>query len=580
MTLTDDLREEIFLGVEAKITQYEEYAPTHCTDPIDLTSLIGSCLFGKVVEPNYIVINLEKDAERYENTKKELLEKMGVTKFFHLKGTYGKDKQSAEEGLNTVLMYLRKFAPGISTEPVTINEFSEVSDEAVNIQDGPLGCYCSHMRSMIHGYENFEDYTVIIEDDISITDTSIIEKCLSFIPFDWDMVCLNAAPKNRTYPGPWYKLTDAFHSSHFYIVRNSSFPRLFGYCYPIDDQVDVLMANSVDDLNIYNIAYCVYQKNLSTNTQNNLHSLFTSPNYSYLRGELENIKRCIAFFVNKMLPDNEALSDTLVNDILYDIVFEAILGVDHTPHENKESFVLEHAEYADFQEYKELLISLDYFIRSSKKGDDPEEIAFGLLGAILHTIWSFKLHNTVDPSGQKLKAHAFGSSAHIYLSENKDVILKSYNEKLRWITDRHDDAGVIFEREREILRRVQGMDHVPKLLGNDLHSLRMSYCGESLYHDFILPSDWKEQIRETFDGLTQAGVYYPEFRLQNILVLDGKVSFVDFGLAELNSQRSNEDNCLHFTSILDLIDQRFKVEPDLERRRKLLSNLFRNQGRR
>jgi hypothetical protein len=57
-----------------------------------------------------------------------------------------------------------------------MNDFSEINDPNIYIQDGPLACYCSHVRGMIYGHLNFEDYTIIIEDDAFISNTENIEK--------------------------------------------------------------------------------------------------------------------------------------------------------------------------------------------------------------------------------------------------------------------------------------------------------------------------------------------------------------------------------------------------------------------
>ena len=61
--------------------------------------------------------------------------------------------------------------------------------------------------------------------------------------------------------------------------------------------------------------------------------------------------------------------------------------------------------------------------------------------------------------------------------------------------------------------------------------IQMDYLGVSLYDDFKLPHDWKEQVHVFFEKMTTHNIYYPEFNLKNILVLDEKLNFIDFGLA-------------------------------------------------
>ena len=77
--------------------------------------------------------------------------------------------------------FLKQFIVDIDTSyPIQINEFSEINDKNIHIQDGPLSCYCSHLRGMIYGLCNFKDYTIMVEDDISITNTENIEEYLKF----------------------------------------------------------------------------------------------------------------------------------------------------------------------------------------------------------------------------------------------------------------------------------------------------------------------------------------------------------------------------------------------------------------
>ena len=113
-----------------------------------------------------------------------------------------------------------------------------------------------------------------------MANTENIEKYIKEIPDDWDILMLNACSKNKIYNNIWYKFDDEFHSTHFYIINHKCIPTLFENLYPITDQVDVLISNLHKKLNIYNIQETVYQKNISTNTQNNLHVIFNSPHYA------------------------------------------------------------------------------------------------------------------------------------------------------------------------------------------------------------------------------------------------------------------------------------------------------------
>jgi tRNA A-37 threonylcarbamoyl transferase component Bud32 len=104
----------------------------------------------------------------------------------------------------------------------------------------------------------------------------------------------------------------------------------------------------------------------------------------------------------------------------------------------------------------------------------------------------------------------------------------------------------------------------------------MEYRGESIYNDFNLPDDWKDQITNIFSELTDNGIFYPESRLHNILVLNGKISFVDFGMAEFSDNCDNTENLEKFIKYLGLLDDKFKVVTDLNARHILISTFLQN----
>jgi GR25 family glycosyltransferase involved in LPS biosynthesis len=166
----DEMKNHIATGVDAKILQYEENALEISDDRIDLIEILGG-------KQNCILINMEKDVERY-HTSVNQLKKVSIQKFVHLKGTNGrnKNKEFLEKDLTYILNFISQFNSEIKPKQIKINEFSEINDSGVHIQDGPLGCYCSHLRALIYGYLNYEDYTIICEDDISITNTEKIKK--------------------------------------------------------------------------------------------------------------------------------------------------------------------------------------------------------------------------------------------------------------------------------------------------------------------------------------------------------------------------------------------------------------------
>jgi GR25 family glycosyltransferase involved in LPS biosynthesis/tRNA A-37 threonylcarbamoyl transferase component Bud32 len=565
--IIEDIKNHITTGVDAKILQYEENALDISDDKIDLVEILGG-------KQNCILINMERDVDRYKSALKQL-EKVSIKNFVHLKGTDGrnKDKKHLEDDLTYILQFLSQFNTQIEPRKIRINDFSEINDPGVQIQDGPLGCYCSHLRALIYAYLNFEDYVIICEDDISITNTEKIEKYIKQIPNDWDIICLNSRGKNISYgDAPFYKFTDDFHSLHFYIVKIEALTTIFKNMYPMPDQVDVLMSdNMVPRLNIYNIPDTVYQKNLETNTQSNLNIIFSSPNYKVVTDSLNKSEELLNHFANIILPDNEEQNKLIVKHIMYDVIYNFMLtkGNNNEPGPNIEDYIFNNP-YEGKWRHRMLVKFVAFFLQCSKKGIDPKLAALNLVNVCLFTLNKFtELH------GDDIKAYSFGSTAHTY-RVGDNLLLKRYNQKLRWSTEGHDDPKTIMSKELEILNKLKNINSVPKVIDNVDMDIIMEYRGESIYNDFKLPDDWKNQIVNIFSELTDNGIFYPEFRLQNILVLDGKISFVDFGLAEFRNNCDNTENIEKFIKYLSLLDDKFKVVTDLNARHILISTFLKN----
>jgi len=565
----DELRNHIATGVDAKILQYEENALDISDDKIDLIEMLGG-------KQNCILINMEKDVQRY-HTSVEQLKKVSIQNFVHLKGTDGrnKNKESLEKDLTYILNFISQFNSEIEPKEIKINEFSEINDSGVHIQDGPLGCYCSHLRALIYGYLNYEDYTIICEDDISITNTEKIEKYITQIPDDWDVICLNSRAKNISYGDlPFYKFTDDFHSGHFYIVKNKCLPEIFKGMYPMSDQVDVLLAGLVNKLNIYNIPDTVYQKNIKTNTQNNLDIIFSSPNYKPVTDSLNNSEEILNKLANKILPNNQLRNEIIVKILMHDVLYNFILLTDdeiEKSGENIENYQFDN-KYKEEEDFILLVKYITFFLQCSRKGIDPRLTAESLANVCLFTLNKFtEKHNSED-----IKAYGFGSTAHTYKIGN--TLLKKYNDKLRWSTEGHDNVDNIIDKELKILTKIKHINGTPNLIWNDERSILMSYNGESLYNDFNIPIDWKEQVTKIFSDLTDSGIFYPEFRLQNILVLDGKITFVDFGLAEFRNDCDNTVNLKKFINYLGLMEERFRNVNDIDELHRLISTFSINKG--
>lgn len=564
-----NIREHIATGVDAKILQYEENAIELSDNTIDLIKLLGG-------KQNCILMNLEKDVDRY-NSSLQQFKKVSIKKFVHVKGTDGRNvnKTFLENDLTYILQFLSQFNSDIKKQPIKINQFSEINDNNVLIQDGPLGCYCSHLRAMIYGYLNFEDYTIICEDDISITNTNKIEKYIQQIPDDWDIITLNSRPKNIRYEDPFYKFVDEFHSTHFYIIRHRVMPKLFSNLYPITDQVDVLISNLHNQINIYNIPDTVYQKNIKTNTQNNLHVIANSPHYNVVREIIQKIENTLNYFANKILPDNEKRNSIITKNLMHDVIYNFIL------HENliREGEFVENYQfeniYQDTQEFETLVKSIHFFIQCSKKGINVFRSSQSLANILLFTLHKFNLHNQMSREGT-MKAYSFGASAHTYNIDNQ-YIIKKYNDKLRWTTTGHDNPEEIFQKEVVMLQKIRKIKGCPTILTSGDLTIKMIYNGESLYNDFNLPQNWELQINQIFDELTKNGIYYSEFRLQNILILNDEITFVDFGLAEFRDDCDNSENLEKFIKYITLFEDKFKQVEDLDDRHRLISTFSINQ---
>lgn len=576
----------VITGVDAKLLQYDTQSIIKSTDQIDLTNIIESSISqNKTLKKfnNCVLINIEKDIDRY-NSAIEELKKISFFSIVHLKATYWKNREDLENDLTFILKFLNQFNKSIDIEKIKIDLFSNINDNNINIQDGPLACYCSHVRAMIYGYLNFNDYTIIIEDDLSIINTENIEKYIKCIPDDWDVVCMNSAPKNITYNEPYYKFTDEFHSGHFYIIKNKSLEIIFKNIYPITDQIDVLMSNLHNTLNIYNIPNTVYQKSYSTNTQNNLHTIFTSPNYCVVTQHIEYIKLYVDFFTQLILPENEQNNKLIVNNLIDDILFTYIIDSNNQNNINNINNIDETdgdnpaLKYKEYDEYKKMFHSIAYVIQCTKKGIDVVENAYGLLHNFLKTLLQFNLHNTCDEKyGEPLKAYNYGSSAHTYLLKKNKIIIKVYDSELRWKCDNHDNINEIFNKEKTVLNnqniiKLYDFDEINKII-------KMEYMGLSLYDNFYLPEDWKEQIHRIFDEFTKNNIFYPEFRLQNILVYNERISFIDFGLTNINDVVNNvvnNNNCMVFIELLSLLDDKFKYVLNHEKRNILYHTLINN----
>lgn len=577
-----------------KLLQYEEYTQNKTAETIDLKALIEKYLIKKNIFSNCLMINIEKDKDRLLSGENEI-KKLKLDTFVQFKATYWKETKKFIDDLNFVLAFLKKFNNKIEVDDfnkITMNKFSEISDKNIFIQDGPLACYCSHVRAMIYGYFEFHDYTIICEDDLFIAGTNLIEKYIKCIPNDWDIICFNSKPiSNEIFTKPYYKFNSTFCSLHFYIIKNKCLPTIFRNIYPITDQIDILVGNLYDQLNIYNIVDTVYQKNFSTNTQNNLNVILNTPGYESIRETINIIKEQLLLCIDLSLPNNtQEINKNLMLHIVFDVLYNYIVNNNEYRVDNNDVSKIIDEQMFDAMDitnvpttddiYFVKLYELIYFlIKCCVKGINTRNVVFALINDIKYIIECFTLHNTVDEkTGMIIKAHGYGSSANVYLSG--DIIIKAFNKKLRWNHPEHDNYLKLFKKEMILLKKLYADEYINYIeIDEDNLLIKMKYFGVSLYDFFTLPDDWREQLKNIFFVFDKSKINYVEFNLKNIMVHNGIIKLIDFGLASI-SENDNAHNYEIFVELLELLENQFSGITDIQKKQvmyKIFINNIKNE---
>jgi tRNA A-37 threonylcarbamoyl transferase component Bud32 len=287
--------------------------------------------------------------------------------------------------------------------------------------------------------------------------------------------------------------------------------------------------------------------------------IFNSPHYNILRLHIQNVKDLLTDFINLELPSNESHNENILTNILYDVLYSYISrNYNETEYINKNNEI----EYDNILEINDnlkllqILNSIEIVIKCSKKGINTPIVSKILINNIINTIRLFKkYHNKIDEKyNEKIKAFNYGSSAHTYILENHQIVLKTYNNDLRWKTIEHDNVDEIYNKELSIIKITDNL-----VSSNDNEKiLYLKYLGNSLYDSFDLPSDWKIQISSIFSELTFKNIYYPEFNIKNILNKENKLYFIDFGLASIVDNKNNSHNCENFIDLLEILKNRFE----------------------
>lgn len=552
-------------GTDVKKLQYRKIRHGDASS-IPFEDIMNQLFFPDAQDSIHIaLINLEKDEMRYHSTICEF-KKILITDFVHIKATYWMNRKQFIQDLNDILRFLRRFSDDMPCEEITMNLFSEFNDRCISIQDGPLACYCSHLRAMMYGYHYFSDYTIIAEDDIDIQDTSMIRSGLQEVPNDWDIICFGSQPINKYYHDGVYKMSSLFHSTHFYIVRNASMEKIFGHLYPIDDQIDILLARLHPQLNIYNITDSVIQKNFSTNTQNNLHVIFHSPNYEFIRKSLCTIKTLL----RQLFMDIYTITpyDGIIQKIVFDVILRYIRCDDASSTDSVYKDMDYNAYFLDHTRiklYKQMYIVMD----SCLKGINTEVITHRLMNDIDDICGGFHL------CSETRIPFDFGSTCNVYRI-GPSMVLKSYHARIRWRMEGHEDQSEIYKKECRFYDITQHNGMFPQLIRNDPDGLYIEYVGESLFDKFLLPNDWKTQLDRIFTELDRYNIFYPEFNLKNITVRDSQLFFIDYGLVRFDSDRDNKHNNECFRGLLEMIHDKFVSITDQDERHVFYYNLIHN----
>jgi tRNA A-37 threonylcarbamoyl transferase component Bud32 len=626
----DTYKKSVHTGTDVKKLQYKiNYDDTN-KKYINIHEIIQNKFFpNSQTNINTLLINLEKDLFRY-NTALNEFKKLLITDFIHLKATHWKEKNNFVDDMNNLFEFLKNYNSKISSTKLLMDIFSVFNDKNIYIQDGPLACYCSHVRAMVYGFLNFKNYTLIVEDDFHINDIELVEKNINLIPDDWDIICFGAQPINKFYEGSFYKFTDLFHSTQFYIIKNSSFSVVFENVYPIYDQIDILLSKLHDRLNIYNIPNSIMQKNFESNTQNNLYVIYNSPNYQFIRICIDEIKILLHDIIMTELKIDNKYHDILkiplnniVLKILFDVVFSKILYVcdetdkkdenlnqikdKHNIHSNLINNTDEYENSNLYQSYfinnqREKLYSKVYIIiNSCIKGINVDLFVKKIIDDIYEIICNFDLTKNNNTNNNVLLPLNYGSTSNVYLSilnsngsnqlinqNDECVVIKEYVQNLRWVYENHSDQLKIIEKEIKILEKLNGNNLFQKMIKYQNNKIYLEYVGETLFDNFKLPKNWKEQLTNIFGVLDDNKIIYSEFNLKNITNKNDKLFLIDFGLCLLEDEDKDKDenkdtlklnnsiNLENFIELLGMLENKFKEINDLEQQHIYYFNFINN----
>ena len=91
----------------------------------------------------------------------------------------------------------------------------------------------------------------------------------------------------------------------------------------------------------------------------------------------------------------------------------------------------------------------------------------------------------------------------------------------------------LITREIYWLRKLQPFGVSPKFIKRTFNNILMSYCGEPVTSAEFKTNDIQKQFILIMKVLNQNYCFYNDFKLDNLLILDGKLSIIDFGWCSL-----------------------------------------------
>jgi len=168
-----------------------------------------------------------------------------------------------------------------------------------------------------------------------------------------------------------------------------------------------------------------------------------------------------------------------------------------------------------------MIRSLDAYLDTLAK-ESVAEIVPDSLGMEdeLREIYS-KIAHFTEPRSLTKQWVCFNSHciSNIVIDLNSGIVLKAINS--------FNEHG-IFLRELNWLSKLQSTGITPKLIRVDASTIITRYVGEPVSQD-NLPANWEHQAEQILSALSDHQCSHNDIKCDNIMVLEGRLSLVDFG---------------------------------------------------